>query len=87
MTRIAGGWLAGRFGGKIILGCGVVFWSVFTLLTPFAAAGGMTTLIVARILMGMGEGITFPSIYALFGRQPKSTRDWVSILRRWGSIQ
>ncbi len=68
LTQIAGGWLAQRFGGKVVLGGGVLFWSLFTMLTPVAAAGGLTALLVTRVLMGVGEGVTFPSIYALFGR-------------------
>ena len=68
LTQIAGGWLAERLGGNVVLGAGVVFWSLFTLLTPVAAAGGLAALLMARVLMGVGEGITFPSIYALFGR-------------------
>ena len=68
LTQVAGGWLAERYGGKIVLGGGVVFWSLFTMLTPVAAAGGLTALLVARVFMGVGEGVTFPSIYAMFGR-------------------
>ncbi|MCZ6711903.1 MAG: ACS family MFS transporter [Gammaproteobacteria bacterium] len=79
LTQVAGGWLAERYGGKIVLGVGVVFWSVFTLLTPVAAAGGMIALLVTRVLMGVGEGITFPSIYALFGR-------WVPLAERSRAI-
>ena len=75
LTQVAGGWLAERYGGKIVLGFGVVFWSLFTLLTPIAAAGGMVALLVTRILMGVGEGVTFPSIYALFGR-------WIPLAER-----
>ena len=67
-TQVAGGWLAERFGGKVVLGSGVVFWSFFTLITPVAAAGGLTALLMTRIRMGVGEGVTFPAIYALFGR-------------------
>ena len=37
-TQILGGWLADRFGGKAVLGIGVVWWSFFTLVTPPAAA-------------------------------------------------
>jgi len=79
LTQIAGGWLAERYGGKIVLGFGVVFWSLFTLLTPIAAAGGMIALLVTRILMGVGEGVTFPSIYALFGR-------WIPLTERSRAI-
>ena len=67
-TQVIGGRLADRFGGKVVLGIGVLSWSLFTLLTPFAAFGGFIALLVARIGMGVGEGVTFPSIYALFGR-------------------
>ncbi|NKB99186.1 MAG: MFS transporter [Pseudomonadales bacterium] len=67
-TQFLGGWLADRFGGKIVLAIGVIWWSVFTILTPPAAALGLTILIMTRVLMGMGEGVTFPSIYALYGK-------------------
>lgn len=68
LTQVPGGWLAGRFGGKWVLAGGVLLWSLFTALTPPAAFAGFAMLIGARIVMGMGEGVTFPSIYALFSR-------------------
>jgi len=68
VMQIAGGRLADRFGGKIVLGLGVLLWSLFTFVTPFAATAGLTILILARIGMGMGEAVTFPSIYSLYGR-------------------
>lgn len=67
-TQILGGWLSDRFGGKVVLGVGVLLWSVFTMLTPPAAMLGLTVLIIARIGMGLGEGVAFPSIYTLFAR-------------------
>ncbi len=68
LLQIVGGRLADRYGGKVILGMGVLMWSVFTILTPPAAALGLTVLIMARIAMGMSEAVTFPSIYSLYGR-------------------
>lgn len=68
ITQVPGGVLAGRYGGKWVLAGGVLFWSLFTALTPPAAYAGFAVLIAARIAMGMGEGVTFPSIYALFAR-------------------
>ena len=68
VMQIAGGRLADRFGGKIVLGLGVLLWSLFTFLTPPAAMAGLVILILARIGMGMGEAVTFPSIYSLYGR-------------------
>jgi ACS family sodium-dependent inorganic phosphate cotransporter len=71
--------LAERYGGKVVLGTGVVLWSLFTMITPVAAAGGMVALLVTRVLMGVGEGVTFPSIYAMFGR-------WIPLAERSRAI-
>jgi len=79
LLQIVGGRLADRFGGKAVLGAGVVLWSLFTVLTPLAAYAGMVLLIATRILMGMGEAVTFPSIYTLFSR-------WVPLSERSGAI-
>jgi len=79
LLQIVGGRLADRFGGKLVLGVGVLLWSLFTLLTPPAAALGLTVLIVARIGMGMGEAVTFPSIYSLYSR-------WVPLPERSRAI-
>ena len=68
LTQIVGGRLADRFGGKAVLGIGVLLWSLFTMLTPPAAAAGFALLLTARIAMGMGEAVTFPSVYTLYSR-------------------
>ena len=68
LTQVAGGWLADRFGGKTVLGFGVLFWSAFTIITPPAAFAGLTFLLISRVGMGLGEAVTFPSIYSLFSR-------------------
>jgi len=62
------GLLASRFGGKRVLGCSVLAWSIFTLLTPPAATFSIAVLIAARIGMGIGEAAMFPAAYDLFGR-------------------
>ena len=79
VTQILGGYLADRFGGKVILAIGVIWWSAFTIFTPPAAALGIAVLIAARVLMGMGEGVTFPSIYALYAK-------WVPVAERARSM-
>lgn len=74
-TQIAGGWLADRYGGKIVLGLAVLVWSLFTVLTPPAAFAGIFALFIARVGMGLGEGLTFPAIYTMFARWiPSSER-------------
>ena len=67
LTQIVGGWLADRFGGKVVLAYGVVLWSLFTVLIPPAAALGITLLVLVRIGLGMGEAVLLPAIYALVG--------------------
>jgi ACS family sodium-dependent inorganic phosphate cotransporter len=68
LVMIAGGRLADKHGGALILGAGVLLWSLFTLVTPAAAMFGFSLLIMARIGMGMGEAVAFPSVYNLVTR-------------------
>ncbi|MEQ8861456.1 MAG: ACS family MFS transporter [Pseudomonadales bacterium] len=75
LLQVVGGRLADRFGGKAVLGAGVLLWSLFTILTPPAAYAGFGLLILVRILMGTGEAVTFPSIYTLYSR-------WVPLTER-----
>ena len=64
-TPIFGGWAATRWGGKPVMLAGVAFWSLFTALTPLAAHRGPTTLVVCRVLTGLGEGVTMPCTHSL----------------------
>ena len=62
------GWLANRMGGRIVLGLAVLWWSVFTIVTPAAAMISFPLLIIARIAMGCGEAAMFPAAYNIYGR-------------------
>jgi ACS family sodium-dependent inorganic phosphate cotransporter len=59
-TQLVSGLLCKRYGGKNILLAGVLIWSVFTLLTPVAAAWAsgrwLLVLYAVRVGMGLGEG-------------------------------
>jgi MFS family permease len=79
MLQIVGGRLADRYGGKVVLATGVLLWSLFTIFTPPAAAFGFAALLTVRVLMGMGEAVTFPSIYSLYAR-------WVPLTERARSV-
>ena len=57
--------MAERIGGKILFGGGVLVTAVLTLLTPMAARLSVYMLIALRVLEGIGEGVTFPSMHAL----------------------
>ncbi len=68
VMQIAGGRLADRFGGALVLGIGVLVWSLFTIITPWAAILGFYVLLLARVGMGLGEAVTFPSVYSMVTR-------------------
>ena len=56
--QVVGGWFADRFGPRSTLTiCGIV-WAGATVLTGFA--GGFLSMAFARLLLGLGEGATFP---------------------------
>ena len=55
LCQIPGGILSDRFGARKILTIGIVWWSIFTLITGLAP--GLTALIVIRVLFGIGEGL------------------------------
>lgn len=75
LTQVPGGRLAELFGGKLIYGIGVLVTAVFTLLSPIAARINFPLFIIVRILEGMGEGVTFPSMHAMLAR-------WIPPLER-----
>ncbi|MDB5404373.1 MAG: hypothetical protein QOD93_6395 [Acetobacteraceae bacterium] len=59
ICQIIGGWFADRFGARLTLTvCGLV-WASATILTGMA--GGIVSLVMARLLLGLGEGATFPT--------------------------
>ncbi|XP_057704747.1 sialin [Corythoichthys intestinalis] len=66
ITQIPGGYLAGRWGPKWLMGLGILGTAVFTLLTPAAADLGASYLIAVRVLEGVGEGVTFPAMYSMW---------------------
>jgi MFS family permease len=64
--QIIGGWISDRFGARrtlIVCGC---IWAGATVLTGMA--GGLTSMLLARILLGFGEGATFPAATSAMSR-------------------
>ena len=58
LFQIFGGWIGDRFGPRRTLFlCGLI-WASATILTGFS--GGLVTLFLCRLLVGVGEGATFP---------------------------
>jgi MFS transporter, ACS family, glucarate transporter len=71
--QVIGGWVSDRFGARrTLLACSFL-WAIATILTGFA--GGLVTMLAARVLLGLGEGATFPASTAAMAR-------WFSPARR-----
>lgn len=67
-TQLLGGWLASKFGGKRVFGCGIAVTAVLTLITPFVAKLNFYLLLAVRIIEGIFEGVTYPCIHAIWAR-------------------
>jgi ACS family glucarate transporter-like MFS transporter len=62
--QVVGGWLAYRFGPRVVLAAGVVWWGLFTALTTIAnprLAHVLPILILVRFSLGAGEAVTYPA--------------------------
>jgi sugar phosphate permease len=59
MFQVPGGWLADRYGARLVLALSMGWWSVFTVAQglSFNAA----SLAISRFLFGVGEAAAFPS--------------------------
>lgn len=62
LTQVLGGVWADKYGAKRVLGFGVVWWSLATILTPMAAQLSLPFLLVVRACMGVGEGVAMPAM-------------------------
>ncbi|EOX95938.1 Major facilitator superfamily protein isoform 4 [Theobroma cacao] len=79
LTQILGGIWADKFGGKLVLGFGVIWWSVATILTPIAARIGLPFLLTMRAFMGIGEGVAMPAMNNLLSK-------WIPVSERSRSL-
>lgn len=67
-SQVLGGIWADKYGGKAVLGFGVLWWSLATALTPLAAQAGLPCLLASRALMGVGEGVAMPAMNNILSR-------------------
>jgi MFS family permease len=66
LFQIVGGWVSDRFGARWTLIVSGVVWAGATLLTGMAV--GLFTLVLARLLLGFGEGAAFPAATSAMSR-------------------
>jgi ACS family glucarate transporter-like MFS transporter len=82
LFQIPGGWLADRWGARLVLTAGLLWWSGFTAFTAIAATswlasllGILGALILVRFLLGIGEAVALPT----FNR---AVTDWLPVYER-----
>ncbi|XP_008244637.1 PREDICTED: ascorbate transporter, chloroplastic [Prunus mume] len=75
LTQILGGIWADKIGGKRVLGFGVIWWSVATVLTPVAAKISLPFLLIMRAFMGIGEGVAMPAMNNILSK-------WIPVSER-----
>jgi ACS family glucarate transporter-like MFS transporter len=62
--QVVGGWLAYRFGPRVVLAAGVLWWGLFTALTTVAnprLLHVLPILILIRFSLGAGEAVIYPA--------------------------
>ncbi len=62
--QIAGGWMSDRFGPRLVLAALSLLWATATILTGLSWS--VASLVVFRILVGIGEGGAFPTATRAF---------------------
>jgi MFS family permease len=71
-AMVPAGWLADRYGAKMVLGIGVAIWSVATFMTGFVTS--FAALLVLRLLLGLGESPIMPGTSKLIRTRVGSGR-------------
>lgn len=66
--QIPGGWLAERFGPRIIIAIGMGLVSILTLLTPICARISPYLLVICRVFIGVGEATMYPGAQVLWAK-------------------
>src|SRR5215213_5427834 len=75
-VQLFAGWLCDRFSVYRLMAAGIALWAASTLLMGFA--GGFASLLVLRIMLGVGESISFPGSSKLIARHVPPERRGVA---------
>ncbi|MFL6721954.1 MAG: MFS transporter [Sphingomonas sp.] len=71
-AQFAVGWLSDRFCVYRMIAAGLALWALATLLTGFA--NGFAMLVALRVMLGVGEGVAFPSASKIIARHVTAER-------------
>src|SRR6187200_3448539 len=75
-VQLFAGWLCDRFSVYKMMAAGIILWAGSTLLMGFA--GGFASLLVLRIMLGIGESISFPGSSKIIARHVPPERRGVA---------
>ena len=75
-VQMFAGWLCDRFSVYKLMAWGILLWAGATLLMGFA--GGFLSLLVLRIMLGVGESISFPGSSKIIARRVEPERRGVA---------
>ena len=65
-VQLFAGWLCDRFSVYRLMALGITLWAASTLLMGFV--GGLASLVVLRVMLGVGESISFPGSSKIIAR-------------------
>lgn len=71
-VQLVVGWLCDRFSVYRLIAFGTILWSASTLLMGFA--GGFLSLLILRVMLGVGESIIFPGSSKIIARHVPAER-------------
>lgn len=75
-VQLFAGWLCDRFSVYRMMALGILLWAASTLLMGFV--GGFASLLVLRIMLGVGESIAFPGSSKIIARHVAPDRRGVA---------
>ncbi|GIT62224.1 MAG: hypothetical protein Ct9H300mP20_20510 [Gammaproteobacteria bacterium] len=78
VTQVLGGYLSDKFGAKLVLGYGLIVWSIFTILTPWLHMLGLL-LNLGKNRNGIRRRHHFPAWHSLYAR-------WIPLGERARSV-
>jgi MFS family permease len=65
-AQLVSGWLVHRFDIRAVMACGLALWALATAAT--GAAAGFASILVLRLILGLGESVIFPSWQLILAR-------------------
>ncbi|HEX4489508.1 MAG TPA: MFS transporter [Terriglobales bacterium] len=75
--QLVSGWLVDHFDVKWVMAVGFLVWSVATAVTGLVT--GFALLLVARLVLGMGESVAYPSVSKILARKfPEEQRGFAN---------